>query len=91
MIFADPDPFVGFVLVPDLKWDGKEVENMYVLAIARRRGLLSLRDVTSVSEHVPLLKHIILEEGKVRLIQLTSFNQNPVNWKFQEVNNYYGT
>ena len=81
MIFADPDPFVGFVLVPDLKWDGKEVENMYVLAIARRRGLRSLRDVTS--EHVPLLKHI-LEEGKVRLIQSTSFNWNPVNWNFRK-------
>ena len=54
MIFANLDPFVGFVLVPNLKWDGKEVENMYVLAIARRRGLLSLRDVTS--EHVPLFE-----------------------------------
>ena len=81
MIFADPDPFMGFVLVPDLKWDGKEVENMYALAIARRRGLLLLRDV--MSEHVPLLKHI-LEEGKVRLIQSTSFNWNPVNWKFRK-------
>lgn len=62
VIFTDPDPHVGFVLLPDMKWDGKEVENLYLLAITRRRGLLSLRDVTS--EHIPLLKHI-LEEGKV--------------------------
>ena len=54
---------------------------------SKEAGLLSLRDVTS--EHVPLLKHI-LEEGKVRLIQSTSFNQILLIG-ISEVNNYYGT
>jgi m7GpppX diphosphatase len=51
------------VLVPDLKWDQKEPENLYVLAIAMRRGVLSMRDLRA--EHLPLLRNI-LDTGKVK-------------------------
>ena len=53
---------MGFVLVPDLKWDQKEMENLYVLAIARKRGILSMREIRK--EHLPMLQNI-LDKGKV--------------------------
>ncbi len=66
VIYNDTDSDVGFVMVPDLKWDLKELENLYVLAIARKRGILSLRDLRA--EHLPMLKNI-MEAGKVSLQQ----------------------
>lgn len=62
VIFRDDDPETGFVLVPDLKWDQKELENLYVLAIVKRRGILTLRDLRA--EHLPMLRNI-LDTGKV--------------------------
>lgn len=50
------------MLVPDLKWDQKELENLYVLAIALKRGVLSLRELGS--EHLPMLRNM-LDAGKV--------------------------
>ena len=62
IIYDDADAEVGFIMAPDLKWDQKELENLYVLAIARKRGILSLRDLRE--EHLPMLRNI-LEAGKV--------------------------
>lgn len=62
VIYRDDDPDVGFALVPDLKWDQKELENLYVLAIAMKRGVLSLRELRA--EHLPMLRNI-LHAGKV--------------------------
>lgn len=63
VIYQDSDPEVGFVLVPDLKWDQKEQQNLYVLAIARKRGVLSMRELQS--EHLPMLRNILVA-GKVK-------------------------
>lgn len=52
----------GFILVPDLKWDGLTKETLYLLAIVRQRGIKSLRDLDET--HLPLLKRIRVE-GKV--------------------------
>ncbi|KAG8228930.1 hypothetical protein J437_LFUL007322 [Ladona fulva] len=46
----------GFLLVPDLKWDGVTLENLHLLALPFARGILSLRDLRS--NHVSLLKNI---------------------------------
>ena len=62
VVYQDLDPEVGFVLVPDLKWDQKALENLYVLAIARQRGVLSLREIRDT--HLPMLRNI-LNRGKV--------------------------
>ena len=62
MIYQDPHPETGFVLLPDFKWDQKDVQNLYLLAIVRRRDLLSLRELNE--EHLPLLKNV-LERGQV--------------------------
>ncbi|XP_049774512.1 m7GpppX diphosphatase [Schistocerca cancellata] len=56
IVFEDPDPETGFILLPDLKWDTKQIEDLYLVAIVRKSGILSLRDLTS--EHLPLLKNI---------------------------------
>ncbi|XP_022828617.1 m7GpppX diphosphatase [Spodoptera litura] len=56
----------GFVLVPDLKWDGVTKETLYLLAIVRRRGLKSLRDLDH--SHLPLLKRI-RDEGKKKIFE----------------------
>jgi len=51
----------GFLLLPDLKWSGK-INELYLLAIVKKRNIKSLRDLTA--EHLPLLKNI-LNKGSV--------------------------
>lgn len=62
IVFEDSDPDKGFILIPDLKWDGKTIETLYLLALPHARGILSIRDLTE--KHLPLLKNI-LEKGTV--------------------------
>ncbi|KAJ2488944.1 hypothetical protein IWW37_004372, partial [Coemansia sp. RSA 2050] len=56
IVFEDPDPECGFVIVPDLKWDAANTDNMYLVAIVHRHDLRSLRDLTS--NHLPLLNNL---------------------------------
>ena len=58
VVFEDNDPETGFVLLPDLKWDQKQIENLYLVAIGRRRGIKSLRDLDR--SQLPLLRNILL-------------------------------
>ncbi|XP_049441797.1 m7GpppX diphosphatase [Epinephelus fuscoguttatus] len=66
IVYEDPDPVVGFVLLPDFKWDQKQVDNLYLIAIAHQRDIKSLRDLTS--EHLPLLQNIF-HKGKEAILQ----------------------
>lgn len=54
--FEDPCQENGFILLPDLKWDGKTSETLYLLALIHKRDIKSLRDLTA--NHLPLLKNI---------------------------------
>lgn len=57
IVFEDPaDDGTGFILLPDLKWDGKTLEQLYLLALVHPRGIRSLRDLTAA--HLPLLRNI---------------------------------
>ncbi|KAG8247363.1 hypothetical protein J6590_062425 [Homalodisca vitripennis] len=56
IVVEDEDPNLGFVLLPDLKWDGKQIDTLYLLAIVRPRGIRSIRDLTA--EHLPLLYNV---------------------------------
>ncbi|KAJ2811248.1 hypothetical protein H4S07_002183 [Coemansia furcata] len=56
IVYEDPDPESGFIIVPDLKWDATNTDNMYLVAIVHRRDLHSLRDLTSA--HLPLLNNL---------------------------------
>lgn len=64
VIFEDKDPEVGFTLIPDLKWNAKQIVDLYCLALVRPRGIKSLRDLTQ--KHLPLLKNV-LDKGTVSL------------------------
>ncbi|XP_067007715.2 m7GpppX diphosphatase isoform X2 [Anabrus simplex] len=56
IVFEDTDPETGFILLPDLKWDAKQVENLYLVAIVRKTGISSLRSLTG--DHLNLLKNL---------------------------------
>ncbi|XP_054718326.1 m7GpppX diphosphatase-like [Uloborus diversus] len=56
IVYEDPDPEIGFVLLPDLKWDESEKNFIYLIAICHARNIKSLRDLTS--HHLPLLNNI---------------------------------
>lgn len=64
IVFEDPDDELGFVLLPDLKWDGVTQETLYCLAIVRKRGIKSLRELNG--GHLELLENI-LNKGKAAI------------------------
>ncbi|XP_006901632.1 PREDICTED: m7GpppX diphosphatase [Elephantulus edwardii] len=66
IIFENPDPSHGFILIPDLKWNQQQLDDLYLIAICHRRDVRSLRDLTS--EHLPLLRNILLE-GQEAILQ----------------------
>lgn len=66
ILYEDPDPQVGFLLLPDFKWDQKQVDDLYLLAIVHQRNIKSLRDLKS--EHLPLLQNVF-QKGKEEILQ----------------------
>ncbi|XP_077495237.1 decapping enzyme, scavenger [Amblyomma americanum] len=67
ILYEDPDPETGFVLLPDMKWDTKQPENLYVLVICHKRGIRSLRDLTP--DHLPLLRNITTKVNAALALQ----------------------
>lgn len=59
IVFEDPDPFNGFVLLPDMKWDQKNLADLYLVVIVNQRGIKSLRDLNET--HLPLLNNILVK------------------------------
>lgn len=57
IIFTDPCPTNGFVLIYNKLWDGTET-NIYLLAIVNQRGIKSIRDLDD--NHLPLLNNILI-------------------------------
>ncbi|KAI7901652.1 HIT-like domain-containing protein [Cokeromyces recurvatus] len=55
IIYHDHDPETGFVILPDMKWDGS-IETLYWVAISMRTDILSLRSLTG--DHVSFLKNL---------------------------------
>lgn len=64
VIYSNPDPETGFLLLPDLKWSQENMEDLYVLAIVRKKGLLCLRELND--SHLPLLENVY-DQAKVCL------------------------
>ncbi|KAG8744934.1 hypothetical protein FRC10_009169 [Ceratobasidium sp. 414] len=56
IMYEDPSPSDGFVIVPDLKWDGKTMSTFYIQAIVHTRDVRSLRDIRK--RHLPMLRNI---------------------------------
>lgn len=63
--FEDLDPEIGFVLLPDIKWDGITKEQMYLQALIQKKDIKSLRDLNG--SHLPLLTNI--REKSLQVIQ----------------------
>lgn len=55
-MFEDLCPVLGFVLLPHLNWDQKDIDGLHLVAIVRKTGIKTLRDLTS--EQLPLLRNI---------------------------------
>ncbi|CAO3631273.1 unnamed protein product [Cunninghamella blakesleeana] len=55
VLYHDHDPKEGFVILPDMKWDGNPL-SLYLVAIVMNPELLSIRSLTS--DHLPLLRKI---------------------------------
>lgn len=52
------DPVEGYVLLPDMKWDGTTLELLYLCAIVLREDIALIRDLTR--EHVPWLERLLV-------------------------------
>lgn len=55
VIYHDHDPESGFVILPDMKWDGSN-ETLYWVAISMQSNILSLRSLNST--HLEFLKKL---------------------------------
>ena len=56
IICEDPEPQLGFVMIPDLRADVNSVMTFHALAIVQRRDVMSVRDLRG--EHLPLLRNV---------------------------------
>lgn len=64
VIYHDHDPETGFVLLPDMKWDGSN-ETLYWVAISMESSILSLRSLNA--SHLELLKK--MRDTSYRLVK----------------------
>ncbi|QFZ29316.1 putative m7 diphosphatase [Clavispora lusitaniae] len=56
VLYHDKDPENGFVLLPDMKWDGENMAALYLVAIVNRMDIASVRDLNS--SHVAFLEKL---------------------------------
>lgn len=63
LLYEDVDPDTGFMLHPDMKWDGSDVNSLYCIAMCVRRDVRSLRDLRPA--HLPLLHKLQATVPKV--------------------------
>jgi m7GpppX diphosphatase len=58
----DQDPNTGFILLPDMKWDMKTMNALYLVVLVHRRDVKSIRDLNA--SHLPLLRNIAEKVGQ---------------------------
>jgi len=63
IIFEDPDPKNGFILLPDLKWDVKDKKNLDILLLVNRRDLNTVRDLKE--SHLDFLQNMLAMVPKI--------------------------
>ncbi|RPD65267.1 scavenger mRNA decapping enzyme [Lentinus tigrinus ALCF2SS1-7] len=63
VLFRDPSPESGYVILPDMKWDLTTLSSLYLVAIAFNRSIRTLRDLTKA--HLGMLTSIRREAAKV--------------------------
>ncbi|KAM9298882.1 m7GpppX diphosphatase [Gastrophryne carolinensis] len=86
IVYENPDPDTGFILLPDFKWNQKQVEDLYLIAICHQRGIKSLRDLTA--DHLPLLRNI-LQEGQAAILKRYGLRGNQLRIYLHYQPSYY--
>ncbi|KAH8295354.1 hypothetical protein KR018_010401 [Drosophila ironensis] len=86
IVFEDSDPETGFILLPDLKWDGRNVENLYLLGIVRKHDIKSLRDLNGT--HLELLRNL-RESSKKAIFERYGVNPNKLRMYFHYQPSFY--
>ncbi|CCH41905.1 hypothetical protein BN7_1444 [Wickerhamomyces ciferrii] len=69
IVYNDLDKEKGFVLLPDMKWDGLSLDALYLVAIVYREDIKSLRDLNP--SHKEWLQDLNL---KIRKVVASSYN-----------------
>ncbi|ODV94412.1 hypothetical protein PACTADRAFT_35216 [Pachysolen tannophilus NRRL Y-2460] len=57
IIYRDDDLEKGFVILPDMKWDAKTLDSLYLVCIVMRQDISSLRDLNE--SHIPWLQSLL--------------------------------
>lgn len=86
IIFEDPNKDIGFVLLPDLKWDGKTLETLYAVAIVHRMNLKSIRSLNA--DHLPLLRNI-RDKGVAAIKKLYGLERSQLRIYFHYQPSFY--
>ncbi|CAL8358388.1 unnamed protein product [Merluccius merluccius] len=86
IVYEDSDKDVGFVLLPDMKWDQKQIHDLYLIAIVHQRDLKSLRDLTA--SHLPLLQNICTK-GKAAILKRYGLPSSKLRIYFHYQPSYY--
>ncbi|ODQ82280.1 hypothetical protein BABINDRAFT_158907 [Babjeviella inositovora NRRL Y-12698] len=56
VVFREDNSEYGYVLLPDMKWDGINIDSLYLVAIVLRTDIASLRDLNET--HIPWLESL---------------------------------
>ncbi|KAH8318639.1 hypothetical protein KR074_000123 [Drosophila pseudoananassae] len=86
IVFEDTDAETGFILLPDLKWDGRNVENLYLLGIIRKHDIKSLRDLNG--SHLNMLRNL-RESSKKAILERYGVNPNQLRMYFHYQPSFY--
>ncbi|XP_017082261.1 m7GpppX diphosphatase [Drosophila eugracilis] len=86
IVFEDKDPDTGFILLPDLKWDGRNVETLYLLGIVHKHDIKSLRDLKG--SHLDLLRNL-RQASKDAISERYGINPNQLRMYFHYQPSFY--
>ena len=63
ILFKDSSPSLGYVILPDMKWDLSNTSALYLVAISNSKEIRCLRDLRK--HHLPMLRGIRREATRV--------------------------
>lgn len=63
ILYDDPSPDIGYIILPDMKWDLTTLSSLYLVAITHSKNIRSLRDLRKT--HLGMLRSIRREAARV--------------------------
>ena len=88
IIYENADAENGFILLPDMKWNQEQLDDLYLVAIIHRRGVKSVRDLDQ--SHLPLLKNILQEGQVMNVYVITNLSYNKINERMKRILDLFG-